>query len=70
MYDEADETPSERLMSGQDVAVFLGMTEGSVRNWRQEKKGPPYFRFGNGIIRYRRSEVEAWLDAQRVTVSE
>ncbi len=50
---------SELLDPGQ-VASLLGVTVGCLARWRCQGKPPAYIRL-NGIVRYRREDVEAAL---------
>lgn len=59
-----DNGSSEELLDVKRLAEFLSVSPYSVRRWHRQGMGPPSFRVG-GMIRYRRSEVEAWLEAQR-----
>jgi DNA-binding transcriptional MerR regulator len=47
------------------VAKLLRITEGTLRNWRSQGLGPPYLKLGAGVV-YRRADVLAWIEAQRV----
>jgi excisionase family DNA binding protein len=51
------------LLTTQEVAMWLGMREGTLRYWRHTKRGPRSIAVG-GAVRYRREDVEAWLDAR------
>ena len=53
------------FMTAKEVAERLGTTEGVLAKWRTEKRGPAYYKFGRAV-RYQRSEVEQWIDAQKV----
>ena len=44
-----------------DVAVWLGKPKNTLYAWHSRGKGPRAIRVGN-TLRYRRSEVERWLD--------
>lgn len=48
------------------VAPMIGVKELTLKAWRRKGIGPPYVRFGNRV-RYRISDVEAWLTANTVT---
>lgn len=50
----------ERLMSASEVADFLGISVHTLYQHRYRGDSPPAFMVGNRI-RYRRSDVEAWL---------
>ena len=55
---------SEVLWSVRDVARFLGVPAKTVYAWRSRGEGPPCFRVGKHL-RFRRSEVETWLETHR-----
>lgn len=59
----AAQTQAEPLMTPQDVATFLAMPEATLQTWRARGTGPRVFRVGKHV-RYRRSDVEAWLEKQ------
>ena len=54
---------SDRLMSAAEVAEFLGINVNTLYQHRYRGEGPPGYRVG-GRIRYRRADVEAWLEKQ------
>lgn len=56
---------SEPLLNEQTTAEFLGVTLASLRKWRWEKRGPAFIKLGR-LIRYRKADLEAWLDRQTV----
>ena len=53
----------ERLMSIDDVAQMLGIPVRTLYAWRTTGKGPRGIRVGRWV-RYRRADVEAWLEQQ------
>jgi len=53
----------ERLLPG-EVAAMIGVTEGTLRNWRSKRRGPAYYQLGR--ILYWRRDVEKWIASQRV----
>lgn len=57
--------PEYKWLTDHEVAKLLGRSTDTVRWWRLDKKGPPYYRMA-GRIRYRLDEVEAWLVATRI----
>ena len=52
----------EKLWSAQELAEFLGLPIQTIYQWRKRNYGPPGRRMGKHI-RYRRSEVERWIDS-------
>ena len=56
---------SERLLTTREVAEFLGLSPETVlRRYRAGEL--PGYRLASNVLRFRESEVEAWLEAQRV----
>jgi hypothetical protein len=59
--------PSRALLTGwisrSDLAQELEVTEGTLRRWTAERRGPPCIRAGRKIY-YRRSVVVEWLEDQ------
>ncbi|WP_082949694.1 helix-turn-helix domain-containing protein [Mycobacterium sp. ACS4331] len=53
----------QQLMTLTDLCKELGISESTAYYWRQVGKGPKGARIGKAL-RYRRSDVEAWLDEQ------
>jgi excisionase family DNA binding protein len=51
---------SERLLSPDDVAAFLGVPVTTLYQWRYKGIGPRGLRVGRHL-RYRQSDVDAWL---------
>lgn len=51
------------LLTVDQVAEWLGKPKATLYAWRSRRQGPRAIRVGN-VLRYRRSEVERWLDEQ------
>lgn len=58
-----EETPD--LITGQETAKILRVSESVLSRWRALGKGPPCYRF-EGAYRYDRAEVMAYLQSCRV----
>ena len=56
-------TNGTQLMSLPEVATYLGMAERTIYVWAQQGKIPA-FKLGTSW-RFRRSEIDAWLETQR-----
>lgn len=52
----------EPLLTVEQVAHWIGKPKATLYAWRTRGLGPRAIRVGN-VLRYRRSEVERWLDA-------
>ena len=55
---------TERLLTTREVATLIGFSPATVQDWSENDRIPG-FRVG-GRLRFRASEVEAWLERQRV----
>jgi len=51
------------LASAEEVAEFLGVPVATLHQWRYKGTGPKASKVGRWL-RYRWSDVEAWLDRQ------
>ena len=55
---------SDRLLSTRQVADFLGLSPETVlRRWRAGEL--PGYRLASNVLRFRESELEAWLEEKR-----
>ncbi len=59
-------TNAETSVESNVAAPMIGVNAATLKAWRRRGLGPPYVRFGNRV-RYRVSDVEAWLAAHTVT---
>jgi excisionase family DNA binding protein len=55
---------NDRLMTVDALAEYLGLPIATIYKQRSEGTGPPGFRLGK-YVRWRRSEVDAWLETKR-----
>jgi predicted DNA-binding transcriptional regulator AlpA len=53
----------DKIHKAHPVAERLGTTVGTLAYWRYMGKGPKFIKLGRSV-RYRESDVNAWLDAQ------
>lgn len=51
------------LLKPTEVATYIQRSEKMLAQWRYLGRGPRYIKLEGGHIRYRRSDVEAWLDS-------
>ena len=50
-----------------ETADIIGISPSTLNTWRSRGKGPKWHRIA-GRIRYIKTDVEAWLQAQMTTV--
>ena len=60
---EPDHDLSAPLLRPADLQRILGVAEQTLRDWRYKGIGPAAVRLGQRVY-YRRSAVDAWIDAQ------
>ncbi len=53
------------LLTEKQLSQGTGIPCNTLRYWRANGEGPPYHRLGRSI-RYRLSDVEAWLEENKV----
>ena len=62
-------TDPDVALTPAEASVLLGVTVGTLGNWRWSGRGPPYVKIG-AAVRYVRGSTLAWRDAQtRVSTS-
>lgn len=55
---------TDRLLTTREVAAFLGVSPETVlRRWRAGEL--PAYRLASNALRFRESEIEAWLEGTR-----
>ena len=55
---------TERLLTAREVAELLGLSAATVLDWHEAGRIPS-FKLPTGPVRFRPSEVEAWLESCR-----
>ncbi len=55
---------TDLLVTLEDLAEYLGIPKRTIYAWRYRGIGPVGLKLG-GHVRYRRSDIEKWLDEQR-----
>lgn len=54
-----------QFLKGVEVHRLTGLGLSTLRNYRPLRKGPPYVKVGRAVL-YERSDVFAWLNAQKI----
>lgn len=56
---------SGRLLRARDVAELLDVSVETVLRWHRSGKLPGGYRLASNVLRWRESELEAWLEGTR-----
>ena len=66
MCDLGGLTVTEQLhtLTPRKAAQYLGISEAALRMWRSEGRGPRFFRAGEKLVRYRRTDLDSWIEAR------
>ncbi|RCS97291.1 DNA-binding protein [Brevibacterium aurantiacum] len=54
----------ERLLTTRQVSEWLVTSPATLCRWRQSGKGPRWVALGDASPRYRREDIETWIDEQ------
>lgn len=52
----------EGLLTQRQAAAYLNISIRTMQRWRRHGIGPPSIRLPNGYLRYRKSDLDAWLE--------
>jgi predicted DNA-binding transcriptional regulator AlpA len=52
------------MLTPKKAATYLGISEAALRLLSSEGRGPRFFRAGEKLIRYRRADLESWIEAR------
>lgn len=47
-----------------ELADYLSLSERTLIRWRVQRVGPPWTKVGHHV-RYRKADIDTWLDRQR-----
>jgi predicted DNA-binding transcriptional regulator AlpA len=54
----------QNVLTSRQTARYLGVSEAVLRLWRSRCEGPRYFRAGEKLIRYRRIDLDLWIESR------
>lgn len=61
-----NEKDLKALLTPAEAAEFIGgLREQTLATWRMQKRGPRFLKVGSKV-RYRKSDLDDWLEAQAV----
>lgn len=54
----------QTTLTPKQAAKYMGISDAALRLWRAEGKGPRYFKAGEKLVRYRRADLDQWIEAR------
>jgi len=54
----------QNTLNEREAGKYLGVSAAVLRLWRAEGKAPRYFRAGEKLVRYRRADLDLWIEAR------
>jgi predicted DNA-binding transcriptional regulator AlpA len=61
------ERDNENASNERQAAKYIGVSDAVLRLWRAQGKGPRYYKAGEKLIRYRRADLDSWIEARLST---
>lgn len=52
----------QNALTPREAAKYLRVSEAALRLWRSRGEGPLYFRAGPKLVRYRRIDLDLWIE--------
>jgi Helix-turn-helix domain len=52
---------SVRLLTPKEAVEFLCVPEGTLAQWRSQRRGPPLLKLEDRLVRYRRPDLERYI---------
>ena len=56
---------SSALLTPANVAQITGLSVETLAQWRSQRQGIPFIKISRNVVRYRQSDLDAWL-AERI----
>lgn len=57
-------TPRGEYLSDESAGALVGVAPKTITSWRK-RRGLPFVRLSNRVVRIRRSDLEAWLESMK-----
>jgi excisionase family DNA binding protein len=51
----------DKVMTTKQAAEYLAMSHKTLEDWRRKGEGPRFIKVGSRSVRYRQSELDAWI---------
>ena len=55
--------PADELLDQHEVAAILRVAIPTLQDWRWKGEGPRFVKLGKRVVRYRRADIEAFVEA-------
>ncbi len=52
------------LLKAQEAADYLGVSASCLAQWRMLRRGPPVARISGRTIRYRKHDLDQWIESR------
>ena len=56
----------KKLLNSQEAGNYIGVKESTLTMWRHNNKGPRYIKVGSRLVKYNRSDLDAFLNRNAV----
>lgn len=60
----------DEYLTTAQVSKLTGIKEETLRRHRCDRRGIPFYKLAGTVVRYRRSDVEAFIESSRVETAE
>lgn len=54
------------LLTTREAAMVLGISQRTLEDWHHHRRGPPYIRVSRTMVRYRRSDLDRWIESVKI----
>lgn len=58
------------MLNDVEAAALLGVAPATLNRWRAERIGPAFVRLSGRCVRYRREDVERYIESRRIVTPE
>jgi predicted DNA-binding transcriptional regulator AlpA len=55
---------NENTFDTNGAGRYTGVSESALRLWRAQGEGPSFYRAGEKLVRYRKCDLDAWIEAR------
>ncbi len=58
------ESKNDNYIGIEEAAEYLGVKTSTIRSWIK-KKNMPFHRIGGKLLKFKRSEIDEWVDSEK-----